>query len=62
MRGDPYGSHRVIEPKGLLPQAAEKVDNTPVICSNERVPCSGVVPLFTVVPVIGRESNGSGSE
>ena len=35
MRGDPYGSHRVISPKGLLPQAAERVDNSPTICSNE---------------------------
>jgi len=25
--GDPYGSHRVIEPKGVLPQPAAKVDN-----------------------------------
>lgn len=27
MKGCPYGSHRVIEPKGVLPQPAWKVDN-----------------------------------
>lgn len=26
-KGNPYGSHRVIEPKGVLPQPATKVDN-----------------------------------
>lgn len=26
-QGDPFGSHRVVEPKGSLPQAAQKVDN-----------------------------------
>ncbi len=34
-RGCPYGSHRVIEPVGSLPQAAWKIDNTTKICSNE---------------------------
>ncbi len=33
--GCPYGSHRVIEPKGLLPQAATKLDNTMEIYDNE---------------------------
>lgn len=33
--GCPYGSHRVIEPEGVLPQAASKLDNTPEICDNE---------------------------
>lgn len=27
-RGCPYGTHRVLEPKGLLPQPAWKIDNT----------------------------------
>ena len=27
-KGCPYGTHRVIEPKGVLPQPAEKIDNT----------------------------------
>lgn len=35
MRGDIYGCHRVISPKGLMPQAAEKVNNDPKIYSNE---------------------------
>lgn len=35
MRGDQYGSHRVISPKGLLPQAADKISNDPHIFSNE---------------------------
>jgi len=31
----PYGTHRVIEPKGVLPQPAWKIDNTMAICDNE---------------------------
>lgn len=30
-----YGTHRVIEPKGVLPQAAYQVDSTPIIYDNE---------------------------
>ena len=30
-----YGSHRVISPKGALPQAAEKIDNTMTLYPNE---------------------------
>lgn len=30
-----YGSHRVIEPKGVLPQAAYQIDSTPFIYDNE---------------------------
>ncbi|MGE5355696.1 MAG: L-erythro-3,5-diaminohexanoate dehydrogenase [Deltaproteobacteria bacterium] len=30
-----YGTHRVIEPKGTLPQPALKIDNDPVIFDNE---------------------------
>lgn len=33
--GCPYGTHRVIEPEGVLPQAAWKVDNLPEIYDNE---------------------------
>ncbi len=33
--GSKYGAHRVIEPAGLLPQAATKVDNTMKIFDNE---------------------------
>ena len=33
--GSPYGAHRVIEPRGCLPQAAWKIDNSPEIFDNE---------------------------
>ena len=33
--GNKYGAHRVIEPKGLLPQAAQKIDNSMEIYDNE---------------------------
>jgi len=33
--GSPYGTHRVIEPKGVLPQPAFKVDNDMEIYDNE---------------------------
>ncbi len=35
MKKCPYGSHRVIEPKGVLPQAAWKLDNSLEIYDNE---------------------------
>ncbi len=34
-KGCPYGTHRVIEPKGVLPQPAERIDNTMEIYDNE---------------------------
>lgn len=34
-KGNPYGIHRVIEPKGVLPQPALKIDNTMEIYDNE---------------------------
>ena len=34
-KGDIYGSHRVISPKGVLPQPAEVIDNTMEIYDNE---------------------------
>ncbi|MCI2105945.1 MAG: L-erythro-3,5-diaminohexanoate dehydrogenase [Intestinimonas sp.] len=34
-KGNKYGVHRVIEPRGLMTQAARKIDNTMEICSNE---------------------------
>ncbi len=33
--GSPYGTHRVLEPQGVLPQGAWKIDNTMEICDNE---------------------------
>lgn len=35
MTGCKFGSHRVIEPKGVLPQPALKVDNSAPLCDNE---------------------------
>ncbi|MBO8161292.1 MAG: L-erythro-3,5-diaminohexanoate dehydrogenase [Thermosipho sp. (in: Bacteria)] len=35
IKGCPFGSHRVIEPSGALPQSAKKIDNTMEIYSNE---------------------------
>lgn len=34
-KGCRFGTHRVIEPKGILPQPALRLDNTPEIYSNE---------------------------
>jgi len=34
-KGCPYGSHRVLEPAGTLPQPAWRLDNTPDIYDNE---------------------------
>ena len=33
--GSPYGAHRVIEPRGALPQAAWRIDNSPEIYDDE---------------------------
>ena len=35
MKGNKYGTHRVIEPKGVLPQPAKKIDNDMKIYDNE---------------------------
>ena len=34
-KGSPYGTHRVIEPKGAMPQTATKIDNNMEIYDNE---------------------------
>ena len=34
-KGCPYGTHRVISPEGVLPQPADKIDNTMEIYDNE---------------------------
>ncbi|MCK5763040.1 MAG: L-erythro-3,5-diaminohexanoate dehydrogenase, partial [Clostridiales bacterium] len=34
-KGCKFGTHRVIEPKGALPQPAKKIDNTMEIYDNE---------------------------
>jgi L-erythro-3,5-diaminohexanoate dehydrogenase len=34
-KGDKYGAHRVIQPKGVLPQAADRIDNSMELYDNE---------------------------
>lgn len=59
MRGDKYGSHRVIFPTGLLPQAAEKINNDPAICTNEiLIDVIALQPTATAFGRIKRECGG----
>lgn len=39
MKGDRYGIHRVIEPKGVLPQPAKKIDNNMEILYDNEILC-----------------------
>ncbi|MFW5889719.1 MAG: L-erythro-3,5-diaminohexanoate dehydrogenase, partial [Bacillota bacterium] len=34
-KGSKYGTHRVLKPEGVLPQPAEKIDNTMELYDNE---------------------------
>lgn len=54
-KGDYYGSHRVLSPKGLLPQAADKIDNDPEIYSNEIL--IEVIALQPTATAFGRIKN-----
>ena len=59
MRADKYGSHRVISPKGLLPQAAEKISNDPRIFDNEiLIDVIALQPTATAFGRIKRECGG----
>jgi len=59
MRGDIYGSHRVIAPKGLLPQAADKISNDPAIFSNEiLIEVIALQPTATAFGRIKKECGG----
>ncbi len=59
MRGDIYGSHRVIAPKGLLPQAADKISNDPEIYSNEiLIDVIALQPTATAFGRIRKECGG----
>ena len=60
MRGDPYGSHRVISPKGLLPQAAEKISSDPCIYSNEIL--IEVIALQPTATAFGRIKTACGGD
>ena len=51
MTGDPVGMHRVLEPVGVLPQAAQRLDTDPVIRDDEvRVRVERLEPRRRVVP------------
>ena len=59
MRADKYGSHRVISPKGLLPQAAEQISNDPHIFDNEiLIDVIALQPTATAFGRIKRECGG----
>ena len=60
MKGNPYGSHRVISPKGLLPQAADKVDNDPEIYDNEIL--IDVIALQPTATAFGRIKSECGGD
>lgn len=60
MKGDIYGGHRVIEPKGSLPQAATKVDNCADIYSNEIL--IDVIALQPTATAFGRIKNECGGD
>lgn len=60
MKGDIYGGHRVIEPKGSLPQAATKVDNSAEIYSNEIL--IDVIALQPTATAFGRIKNECGGD
>lgn len=59
-KGDYFGSHRVIAPKGLLPQAANKIDNDPAICSNEIL--IDVIALQPTATAFGRIKSECGGD
>lgn len=54
-KGDYYGSHRVICPKGLLPQAADRIDNSAEMYSNEIL--IDVIALQPTATAFGRIKN-----
>ncbi|MEA4814972.1 MAG: L-erythro-3,5-diaminohexanoate dehydrogenase [Oscillospiraceae bacterium] len=60
MKGNPYGSHRVISPKGLLPQAADKIDNDPEIYDNEIL--IDVIALQPTATAFGRIKSECGGD
>lgn len=55
---DIYGGHRVIEPKGALPQAATRIDPNPVISPNEiLIDVIALQPTSTAFNRIRRQCN-----
>ncbi|NCB41282.1 MAG: L-erythro-3,5-diaminohexanoate dehydrogenase [Clostridia bacterium] len=59
-KGDYYGSHRVLSPKGLLPQAADQIDNNPEIFSNEIL--IDVIALQPTATAFGRIKSECGAD
>ncbi|WP_034601838.1 L-erythro-3,5-diaminohexanoate dehydrogenase [Clostridiisalibacter paucivorans] len=63
MKGNTYGGHRVLEPKGFLPQSAAKVNNTTKICSNEiLIDVIALNPTSTAFNRIRTKCNGDKEE
>jgi L-erythro-3,5-diaminohexanoate dehydrogenase len=59
VKGDMYGGHRVLEPVGFLPQAATKIENDPIINSNEiLIDVIALNPTSTAFNRIKTECNG----
>ena len=55
-KGCPYGTHRVISPVGVLPQPADKVDNTMEIYEGmPHVFCGTLVLLLVVLFFLNRQ-------
>jgi len=60
LKGDIYGGHRVLEPKGFLPQAATRINNNPKIFSNEiLIDVIALNPTSTAFNGIRTECNGN---
>jgi len=60
LKGDIYGGHRVLEPKGFLPQAATRINNNPKIFSNEiLIDVIALNPTSTAFNRIRTECNGN---
>ena len=59
MKGNPYGSHRVISPEGLLPQAADQEAHNPEICDNAiLIEVEALQPTATAFGRIKKECGG----
>lgn len=59
VKEDMYGGHRVLEPKGYLPQAANKINNDSKIFSNEiLIEVIALNPTSTAFDRIRNECNG----
>lgn len=67
MKGNRFGTHRVIEPKGALPQCAQIIDNNPEICDNEILIDVGILNITAsafgnLVKKFGSDKNSIAAE